>query len=177
VCKNQFEEVVMRVVLVLGDRLLPSGDVNDAFKARMCVGVSRLLRSRGDLLVISGGTTRAGFPSEAEASLSEVPPAMLPKVLLETRAKSTVENILYTKELLDGKLINSLTVVTSAAHVPRTKKIMKRLWADVYPKTSFKSVGRATRMERVVEFILRRLDTVDPKGRTIFRIKQLLQSK
>lgn len=155
----------MRAVLVLGGRLLASGKASREFKKRMSAAVSLLAHGKADVLVISGGMTRIGFPSEAETGLALVPENLREKVLIETRSRSTLENIRYARGFLEGLAITSLVVVTSASHVPRARFLVKKFLPEMYAHTSFEGVGRATLAERVREFMLHCLAVIDPYNR------------
>ena len=155
----------MRVILVLGNKLLLSGAMSCKFRERVERAILVLSRT-GDMLVITGGTTRAGFQAEAEAGLSLVPENLKAKTRVETESKSTSENIKFSRELLsDIVTVESLVVVTSKSHVPRTRLLVKKFWPEVYPKTSFEEVGRSTATERFVEYVLCCLAIVDPNDR------------
>jgi uncharacterized SAM-binding protein YcdF (DUF218 family) len=91
-------------------------------------------------LIITGGTinflrTIKGSQAEAAARIlagcRDIDTSL---ILLETKARNTYENGLYTKKLLDSlNLPPSIVLVTSAQHMPRSVAIFKKQGVTVYP--------------------------------------------
>lgn len=160
----------MRVVLVLGSRLLASGRMSRMFIRRVERAVSLLSRDMADLLIIAGGATRTGFPTEAEAGLAYVPTEIAGRALIEIRSRSTSENIRYVRELLGDTPITSLIVVASASHIPRVRYLISRLWPEASAAASFEAVGQVTLLERVRECALLALAIIDPANKVFLPI-------
>lgn len=163
----------MRIVLALGVRLRPTGHPGPRYMLRLEKAAKLMMRGDGDMLVLSGGRTRAGLPSEAEAGLMLLPDAVQRKTILETSAKTTSENIQRARRLLTklgGQAVESLTVVTSTEHVPRVRCLVRQCWPEVYERTSFVGVGEPEFRERVREFVLGVLARIDPYDRVFLAI-------
>lgn len=91
-------------------------------------------------LIITGGKLdflRTVEGSEAEASYricTEELGVDSSCILLENKARTTYENALFTRRLIDSlKLPRTVILVTSALHMPRSVAIFKKLGMTVYP--------------------------------------------
>ena len=152
----------MRIALVLGKQLSPSGAMTAEYVAQMQKAVSLLSADKVDIILITGGVTRAGFPSEAEVGLSKVPKELRTKVMLEKCSKSTSENIRFVLEMLGSSRITSMIVVGSTGQDRRTRFLIKRLWPEILPVTKFDSVPTTSAKEKVAHFVLYVLTLIDP---------------
>ena len=131
----------MRVILVLGKKLSASGKMSEEFKQQVENAIRLFLSGEADLIVFSGGVTRAGFCAEAEAAASMVPRELDGYFECETASKTTLENVVWSRELLKDFLITKLIVVTSRAHELRAKFLIRRFWPEVYPCTVYSGVA------------------------------------
>jgi hypothetical protein len=89
-------------------------------------------------LVITGGETVKGLPSEAELIKEKFPYDMWTRIHLETRAKSTVENLTYSRRLIESLPgpLESLILVSTNAHLLEVQFVLlPRLWPEVVPNT------------------------------------------
>ena len=91
-------------------------------------------------LIITGGNVdflRTVEGSEAEASYricTEQLGVDSSCILLENKARTTYENALFTRRLIDSlKLPRTVILVTSAMHMPRAVAVFKKLGMTVYP--------------------------------------------
>ena len=122
------------VVLVLGARLV-RGQMTRLLAARVDAGLRAWERADRErpgtpLLVLSGGTV--GSPvAEADvmsayALVQGVPPG---QVVAEDRSRSTTQNLLFTRDLLEerGMAEARVLIMTSAFHVARTGMLASRL--------------------------------------------------
>ena len=120
-----------------------------------------------DAIVISGGRTRAHFPSEAELGLKYLRDTLRSnaEVLLEDCSKTTADNIAFTRALkeLSGVCVERVLVVTGAYHVPRFRLLFAKLWPET--RVSFVGLGTSTLKLELYEWILRFLGRIDPRGR------------
>lgn len=154
----------MRVILVFGYKLLPSGNMGEEFRKRMEGALQLLERDTAALLVITGGRTRAGLPSEAAVAAREVPASEMWRVVLESKSKTISENVRFVRKLLKDARIDSLTIVSSRAHEPRIRLLTKRLWPEVADKVRFAGVpsSAAAWVMNMFSYIL---NLVDPHDR------------
>lgn len=160
----------MNIIIVLGHQLLPTGAPSVEFQARVQQGVLLLSQDQRAVLIISGGITRRGFPSEAEVGRAMVPPWLRARVRLETSSKATCDHPLFVQELLRGNAIDSLTVVTSYDHALRARHIFARAWPGVVPVMKFRTVGSSTLVGQAREAILLLLAIIDRKNRVFISV-------
>ncbi len=110
-------------------------------------------------IVITGGNLdfiRTSASSQAEASghlLRELFGIDSSRILLETKARNTWENGLYTRRLLDSlHLPLDIILVTSAMHMPRAVKIFRKLGFTIEPAPA-NFVASAPRQPKLIDLI------------------------
>ena len=110
-------------------------------------------------IVITGGNLdfiRTSASSQAEASghlLRELFGIDSSRILLETKARNTWENGLYTRRLLDSlHLPLDIILVTSAMHMPRAVKIFRKLGFTIEPAPA-NFVADAPRRPKLIDLI------------------------
>lgn len=90
-------------------------------------------------LLLTGGhvftSTLATEPPEAEDMLTIMQMLDVPDeaIWLETKSRNTYENALYSRPLLAEKGINTILLVTSAIHMPRSVAIFEKQGFTVIP--------------------------------------------
>jgi len=89
-------------------------------------------------IIISGGSIYANRPKEADFLYKKLLLLGVPSkdLIVENQSRTTFENALYTKRIIDSiKLQPPFVLITSALHVPRAKKVFAKagLQADVFP--------------------------------------------
>lgn len=162
----------MRIILLLGKQLLPNGEMSKEFRLQMEKAVELLRAWRGDLMVITGGVTIPGLPSEAQSAFAFVPEDLRARVRLEEKAMSTKQNIEFSKELLVCLNVDarSIIIISSPGHERRTRYLFRRLWPEV--TLSFENVGTYTPRERVVHMIIFVLTVLDPEEKIFLPLKR-----
>ena len=97
---------------------------------------ARLYRAgKAPLIVLSGGTTHEGEEPEAQAMRRflvdmGVPPAAM---VLEEKSTTTTENAADTAQLLQGRGIRKILLVTSALHMRRARALFGHAGFEVVP--------------------------------------------
>jgi uncharacterized SAM-binding protein YcdF (DUF218 family) len=92
-----------------------------------------------DNLLLTGGivfsSTITTEPPEAEDMLALLQMLNVPDeaIWLETKSRNTYENALYSRPLLKEKDINTILLVTSAIHMPRSVAIFEKQGFTVIP--------------------------------------------
>jgi uncharacterized SAM-binding protein YcdF (DUF218 family) len=123
-------------VIVLGAGLGPGGQVPPLLASRLDRGhsiwaaLNRRATGPGPLLIVSGGQGDDEPVPEAAAMASYLTARGFPAdhLLLEDRSRSTEENLLYSKAIMDQVQPGArCTVVTSDFHAFRTAMIARRL--------------------------------------------------
>ena len=86
-------------------------------------------------LLLSGGTTRTGDGSEAQAMRTVLRDLNVPDnaLWLEDASTNTASNAQQTAQLLKSQNIQSILLVTSALHMPRARAAFERTGLKVYP--------------------------------------------
>jgi hypothetical protein len=157
----------MRIALVFGKKLLPTGEMSAEFKAQ--IDKALLLQSRDivDFVVVSGGVTRKGFLSEAETALTYISRDRHSAVFIERHSKSTSENIEFVKRQMGTFGIHLMIVISSTGHDSRIRYWVARLWPEICPTTAYASVPTTSIIEHLLQLVLYRLTVLDP-DRKIF---------
>jgi hypothetical protein len=168
----------MRIILVLGIRLLPSGKLEDKFIASIRRGVELMQTHReiglSSLLVISGGVTRPSFCSEAKAALDYIPEGLHPDVRLEERAATTRQNVRNVRELLVDIPFDALHVISTPGHVARARELIQAEWPEALSRFHAEPVGTDSFWDKVTEKILGILMNMDRRERVFLPLRKLL---
>ena len=165
------------IVLVLGKQLGRNGEVPDELVRQMEKAIKLMQTGKGDLLVIAGGVTLPGLPSEAEAAMTLVPEELKPRVRLETRSLSTKQNICFVKNLLADIRVGSIIVVSSPGHKKRTRWLFRREWPEAVGSLSFENVVVPQTVSqkilgRLIHEIIFLLTVLDPDERVFLPLKR-----
>lgn len=116
------------VILVLGAKGKTNGHYNPCLKSRVEQGVKLYKEHYAPLLLFTGGRNKKEA-SEAqtmkEIALSLGVPARA--ILLETNAKTTYENLLFSKKMIEDRHLQSIIIVTEAFHSPRARLVAQKL--------------------------------------------------
>eukprot|EP01125_Pyxidicula_operculata_P015190 TRINITY_DN5137_c0_g1_i1.p1 TRINITY_DN5137_c0_g1~~TRINITY_DN5137_c0_g1_i1.p1 ORF type:complete len:210 (-),score=29.19 TRINITY_DN5137_c0_g1_i1:36-665(-) len=136
---------IKSVVIVLGKRLQPDGSPLPMLTERVKKGVEKFneVKSTEDVwILMSGGTVETGnqsmrgnMPSEAKVMGDIAIGLGIPvdRLILESQSRTTVENMIYTKKLIDGKF-DKCYLVTSEFHIDRSMVCFKNICTDFAEK-------------------------------------------
>lgn len=114
------------VVVVLGADVDPDdGSLSLHSTWRVLAGVQLLRSGKARRLLFTGGNPPAGPPSVAErmARMALDRGANPDQLIVEARARTTWENIRFTRELLDTPDTDRIAILTSASHLIRSALI------------------------------------------------------
>ena len=115
----------MKIILILGNKLLPSGKMSKILKDRIDSGIKYY--KKNDIFLVSGGNIANVSHTEAYVMkkyiLSKLPNS---QVITESKSLSTKENIQYSKNILKDYKCKVL-LVTSSNHLKRVRKLVKGL--------------------------------------------------
>ncbi len=107
-------------IVVLGMGLLPDGSIRPEHAARLQAAWVQAVAAPFSPIVVTGGMPQNGV-TEAEAMRRWLTDRLIPaqRIHVENRSGSTVENAIYSADLLKGIGADSAVVVTSANHIRR----------------------------------------------------------
>lgn len=127
------------ILIIHGEKLKRDGKMRKEFKERLDKAIVLARDCDFDEIIISGGRTREGLPSEANVGATYLKGKTTLPIILENRARTTSENVRNTKTLLEeqGTEIEEITVITSKERIRRAKYLYKRLWPTIYPFAHF----------------------------------------
>lgn len=126
------------LAIVHGEKLLPNGEMHVSFILRLNEAL-RLVKKEGvDAVLITGGTTRAGLRSEADMGKTYLSTRLHVPILTENESHTTVENIIFSKRLLEAQSDFLPTyIITSKKRVTREKYLYRRLWPTAYENAKY----------------------------------------
>lgn len=125
-------------VIVLGFDVRPDGTLPEEGASRVRTGIELFNEVKAKQLVMSGNVAHihSYVPHKTEAQamadyavLQGFPSA---KVLIENKSKSTYENAIYTKEIIEANGWESIAVVTSQFHAQRAEYLFREVYGDNY---------------------------------------------
>ena len=131
------------VAVVLGSGIQGDGVLAYSARRRVALGVRLLAEGKASRIVISGGVSRY-FPDEEASSMARHAISLgapADAVMLETRARSTFENLLYTRDLLAGEGQAIGIIVTDGFHLPRAHALAWAVGLEGYALASVATPG------------------------------------
>jgi uncharacterized SAM-binding protein YcdF (DUF218 family) len=117
------------VALVLGSRVYRDGGLNPCLVQRVEEGVWVLRQGWARWLVLSGGMDPEDGAVEAQAMALIAQQRGLPeeRIVLEPKARSTYQNLLFTQQLMRERGWNTVVIVSEPFHLPRAALMARRL--------------------------------------------------
>ena len=114
------------VILVLGTPSLPDGSPSPEQRSRVLEGIRELRAGRAPRIVMTGGAAHNQFV-EAHTMVEFAQTQGVPEAELieEGRAQNTIQNIFYSRAVMDQHGWKSAEVVSSPSHLPRTALILE----------------------------------------------------
>jgi len=127
----------MNLIIVHGEKSTSGGRMHPAFKSRLDACISIIKEKPVELIIITGGQTRKNVPTEAKLGFEYLKNKFNTPILLEEKARTTSENIRYSKVLVGHKSLEKIIVISSKKRMFRLKYLYWRLWPEVYSKIRF----------------------------------------
>lgn len=131
------------VIVVLGQALFHDGSLRKSLHSRISAGANLWVTMPESLIVMTGGDVAQTGVSEAIAMKSHLIQLLHnecceSKILLETNSKSTVENAINCRALLEqcNICVGKLHLVTSDFHIPRARCVFQHVFSNSGPKHS-----------------------------------------
>lgn len=159
------------------------------FIARLEKSISIIKEGHIDLVVVSGGSTRKNHISEAEFGANYIEKAISKHnsitILKEDKSHTTIENVKFTKILLDKSLsfntrdIEQITLVTTTGRLPRLRYIYKKLWPEIQGRTNYIIAPYSQdRILPILEFLYLIYTKFDIEEKNLARLaKKVLRNK
>lgn len=119
-------------IVVLGASISASGMLSPESLRRTNRGIELYQRGLAPVLVLLGGAT-AGGPTEADVRAEQARLHGIPAdaILTETGARTTREEALSVKALLESRGARTVLLVTNAGHLVRARPLFERVGFEV----------------------------------------------
>ena len=120
------------VIIVLGARSYKQGKYNPCLVARMDHAIGIYKDGYTKKLLFTGGNDVEDNVNEAETMQKIAVGAKVAteSILLEKKATSSYENLLYSKKIMEDNKLKTAIIVTEPFHSPRAGMIAKKLNID-----------------------------------------------
>lgn len=122
-------KVASDMILVLGARIYRGQSYNPCLQARVNHAVDLYLAGYGKKLLFSGGRDKEDGVIEGEEMKKLAINLGVPQrdILVENKATSTYENLLYAKAIMAANQYTSVIIVTEPFHMPRASWVADKL--------------------------------------------------
>jgi len=119
----------MKIIIILGYKLLKNGQMSVILKQRLNKGIERY--KKGDIFIVSGGKVQDTIHTESYMMKKYIK-NMLPQavIITESQSKSTIENIQNIKPIINKYNLKKI-LITSKNHIGRVKKIVSDYKLDI----------------------------------------------
>jgi len=113
-------------IVVFAGGVGESGKAGQGYEERVCRAVELYKQGYADKLIFSSGY--AYFIEEALVMKAVAVSLKVPEtsIILENKAKSTYENVKFTKEILDNRKMKSILLVSSPYHMRRALLVFNK---------------------------------------------------
>ena len=114
------------VIIVLGTPSMPDGSVSPEQRSRVLEAVRELRAGVAPRLILTGGAAHNQFAeAHTMAELAAAEGVSRANLVEEGRAQNTVQNIFYSKAIMDRFGWESAEIVSSPSHLPRAALILE----------------------------------------------------
>lgn len=139
-------------LIVLGTPSLPDGTPSPEQRERVSEGVREYKSGVAEHIIMTGGAAHNHFiEAHSMALLAEAQGVPRTAILEEGRAQDTIQNIYYSRRIMQDHGWRSAEVVSSPSHLPRTSLILGRykdlawrthsaLWPREYKESKILSI-------------------------------------
>lgn len=124
------------VIVVIGHQNDIKGELSPIAEARISQGIQLWSDGRAPYIMLTSGRGKSFNPTSkahaqwAKEELLKKLPLSPKRVITETKSRSTIENAIHVKKIVDKHKWEKVIIVTSGYHIPRTKMIFKRIFND-----------------------------------------------
>lgn len=125
-----------------------------------------------DSILITGGVRDSKNKTESDIALEYISKDCTSNIFIESRSKTSVENIVYSQNILKDFInLEELIVVSSDYHLPRLRYLYKKHFKLDIPKISFLgSKSGFTILKRMYEYILYIYYLIDPNEKFLAKV-------
>ncbi|MGD0647726.1 MAG: YdcF family protein [Acidobacteriaceae bacterium] len=150
-------------ILVLGTPTLENGQPSPEERERVNEAVREFKAGRAGHIIFSGGATMKQFvEGQSMATLAETQGIPASDIVVEDKARNTIQNIYFGNQIMQQKGWTSVEVVSSPSHLPRGALILERYrfrWkthASRWPtEYDWRKIGTLYAREIMDTFVLR----------------------
>jgi uncharacterized SAM-binding protein YcdF (DUF218 family) len=150
-------------ILVLGTPTLKNGQPSPEERERVNESVREFKAGRAAHIIFSGGATMKQFvEGQSMAALAETEGVPSSAIVIEDKARNTVQNIYFSNQIMQQKGWTSVEVVSSPSHLPRTALILEHYrfqWKEHAsqwpPEYGWKDIAGYYASEIMKTFVLR----------------------
>jgi len=131
-------------VIVLGKSLFQHGEPHYSLISRMSNSAQYFqqhhAKNKDDIMIVTGGKVRSDVFSEAQVmkDLAMQEGVDAERIIMEESANNTIENALFTLDLLYELGVQSVVIITADYHLPRVQTIFERILPKHF-KRAYKS--------------------------------------
>jgi len=130
------------LLIILGYKSTENA-IHPLLKERLDTGMELFLSQPFQYILLTGGPVGSERP-EAELMAEYLQEKGIPKekILLETKAMDTIENILFTKEIAEGLGCSACTIISNSFHLRRIRHLAKefRFPVQLYCRRGLKAL-------------------------------------
>nr|WP_204539943.1 YdcF family protein [Peribacillus deserti] len=130
-------------IVILGYALADDGTMKEPLIERLKAGLSIAKKYPNSKIIVSGGVPKQGV-TEADAMNKWLTEQGVSKdrILMENNSTDTVENALFTHDILEKQGLKDVTIVTSASHIRRALTVFNEA-SDFYDRMNNKKTNRS----------------------------------
>jgi uncharacterized SAM-binding protein YcdF (DUF218 family) len=116
-------------IVVLGAKSIYKDKLNPCLTARVDQGIKIYKESLAPIVIMAGGADTFNGKSQAEImkEIALEKGISADHVLLETRSKNTLENLEFTKIIMENHHLKTVIIVSDPYHLPRALLLAKSL--------------------------------------------------
>ncbi|MFC1741261.1 YdcF family protein [Nanoarchaeota archaeon] len=146
------------ILIVLGAGPKKDGRPSNFMIARVRKAIQLYRKNNYSKVIITGGPTTIAVPESEVMRIMMLKFIPDSKIITERKSKTTIQNAVFTWEIIKDRKPKKITVVTSQHHVYRARHVFRKLYGHM--NTSLKFEGAQ--------------DPFDPIEAVYYKIKELL---
>lgn len=123
---HNMEATHFDTLIVLGSPADPDGKPSPEQRERVMEAVREFRGGRARHIIVSGGAVHNQWvESRKMAEIAEAAGVPAENVVVEEKARNTIENVYYSHEIMQARGWSTAEVVSSPAHIPRAGLILE----------------------------------------------------